>query len=372
MKVISRMIVAASALLIACAGFTTEPQRDGILWEVAGRAEIPPIVYDSLVVFTLEDGTVRALKRRNGERVWEHRLPFVVVTGELLRVDTIILIPAGDLVALDIRSGLELWRFAGDAHSMGVQPSVLSGDTVFVPGFIGGDAAAIDVRTGRRLWHARLGGTVFRPLVTDSIVVLPRREAPGLGGSLVAVDRLTGLERWRRPFNADGSRDEVLCGGTSIGDTAFVGTQKGTVLAYRVSSGAIVWRDTVTTGVAGARFQARPLLLGGNVLFFSEAGIIRAMEPKSGTQVWRSVLGGGGIIEELLECAPYICYAYGRAFIVNNVGKELWSLGGGVNGVVVSSNVAVDNDGVMFMGINRNNQGRLVSVRPPIRVGPTK
>lgn len=352
----------------SCTELTTESARTGILWEVAGKVEIPPLVFDSLVIVSQDDGTVRALKRRDGEQVWERRLPFAVFTGNLLRVGNTILVPAGDLVALDGRSGNELWRFAGDGRAAGVQPSVLAGDTVFVPGFVGGDAAALEASTGRVLWHRRLGGSVMQPLVTSSMVVFPRREAPGLGGALVGLSRFTGEEVWRRALNISDAGDEAFTAGTASQGTGFVGTYLGVLLAYNTADGAIVWRDTTGTLVRNLRYQVRPLLSRGAMVFMSTAGSLRALAPSTGTQLWTRTFGAGGIVEELLECGNYLCIGNGRAYIGDSVGNELWSMGGGANGIVVSSNVAVDSMGVMFFGIYRNDVGRIVAVRPPFRV----
>lgn len=358
--------------MIGCVAGVAEPEKVGILWEVDGTVEIPPVVYDSLVIMTTDDGTVRALKRRNGARIWETRLRFPSYTGAMLRRDTIILIPAGDLVALDVRTGAELWRYRGAASSTGVLPAVLVGDTVFVPGFIGGDAAAVDVRTGRPFWQNQLGGSIAQPLVTNSMVVYPRRDAPGFGGGLVGLDRLTGRESWRRPLNADGSRDEVLAAGAVVGDIAYMGSQKGILFAYRVSDGSIVWRDTSGARVSNLRYATRPLIRGDAVIFMSEAGLLRALDRGTGALLWTTVMGGGGLTVDLQECAPYLCYANGRVFVGDSMGRTVWTMGGGENGVVISSNLTVDGDGVLYVGMYRNNQGRFAAIRPPIRLGATQ
>jgi len=79
-----------------------------------------------------------------------------------------------------------------------------------------------------------------------------------------------------------------------LGDTVFVGTVHGHLIALDARSGAVRWDTTVDDNKFGYYVTSAPLALDGRIIIGvsgAEAGIrgfLDAYDPKTGARVWRS------------------------------------------------------------------------------------
>jgi outer membrane protein assembly factor BamB len=152
-----------------------------------------------------EDGTLLALELVSGELAWDRVLGggemahALATDGERLFVgcEDVRPIPTrGEpLLALDARTGEEIWRFATDAHSLSAAAAE-RGTIHFTTSE--GSLHAVDATNGKQRWVAEhpLWGP-SPPAVAEGVVC-----AGGRGEMVVAYDAQDGRELWR--FEADG------------------------------------------------------------------------------------------------------------------------------------------------------------------------
>jgi len=130
------------------------------------------------------------------------------------------------------------------------------------------------------------------PLVVDG--VLYTVQAPN---DIVALDAATGRIFWT--FSYTPSRDARLCCGrvnrglAILGDTLYMGTIDGRLIAVDAKSGKPVWNIHVARPEAGYAITHAPLVIKDKVLIgvaggeFGIRGFIAAYDAKSGKEVWR-------------------------------------------------------------------------------------
>jgi outer membrane protein assembly factor BamB len=98
-------------------------------------------------------------------------------------------------VALGAAQGTVGWRFSPDeASDVTLADPVVDGDTVYVPGTVGGEGTliAIDAEDGTELWRITTGGVVTAQpsVVDDSVVVVDE------AGAVMAFASEDGHELW--------------------------------------------------------------------------------------------------------------------------------------------------------------------------------
>jgi hypothetical protein len=168
-----------------------------------------------------------------------------------------------NIIALDAATGAELWRHTfpckSDAHEMPIVPNgpgatpTIFGGHVFILSREG-DIVVLDVANGQVAWKKNLVkdlggkrpvyGYTQSPLVADARLFLDIGAETGKAGSTVALDAMTGEEKWRagsgeagyssaRLFERDGKR--------------FVAMFKGEALdVFDPADGRVVWSFRTT------------------------------------------------------------------------------------------------------------------------------
>jgi outer membrane protein assembly factor BamB len=193
-----------------------------LIWSfaTATRVATAPAVADGIVYVVDEDSHLYAVNAATGDLVWQgqsslHTSPTVV--DGVLYVAEAPFASREDVVALDARTGDEIWRFTG-LELIQSTATVVDG-VVFVGGSFGqeGDAFpgmfyALDAETGEQLWQVKTGKDVDTiPAVYGGMVYFDDDQ-----GVLYAVDIATGEVRWQtepRTVNeAPAVTDEVVYG----------------------------------------------------------------------------------------------------------------------------------------------------------------
>ena len=122
----------------------------------------------------------------------------------------------GELVALDVETGEELWTAParGAGAMLQIDGVVVAGGSSYV--------WATDLRDGNRIWEHEGGLTsMITPITDGTRVVLTAFD--GGGAHLVTRDVRTGVERWRVPTLADFSSIEAVGDGIVVaGDSETV------------------------------------------------------------------------------------------------------------------------------------------------------
>lgn len=312
-------------------------------WEVQVAAGPPPgpiHVKNSLASETpVTDGRrvyaaignvgVFCLDAATGERVWEYRcLPRAVrsdwgpAASPVLHAGRLCLVSDAEqdstLVALDARSGGELWRVARDEKSNWSTPFVWEhpgGTELITPGTAKTRSYDLD---GRLLWE--LGGgseiTIATPyaahglLFVSSGFVLDRRRPiwairPGARGDLTLAADATASDAiaWSRDDAAPYNPSTLV-----YGDELYVLSDRGLVACYDARTGTQHYRKARLPG--GRAFTASPWAYNGLVFCASEYGetfVIRA--GKTFELVAHNLLAE----DEMLMASPAI--AAGRLYI---------------------------------------------------------
>jgi len=214
-------------------------------------------------VFTIDsDAQVRAFDLETGADLWRVDLPdrdageddgYILGGGLAYDLQGRIYATTGfgKVVALDARSGQELWRQDVNAP-MRAAPTVNSGRVFVVT--VDNQTIALAARDGRKLWtHA--GSTEMTSL---------------LGAPAPAVDK----------------------------GTVVVAYSSGELFALRVETGATLWQDSVTmerrTDAAGNMrdIRARPVMAGDRIYVIGHSGLMTAIDLATGQRVWQAELGG--------------------------------------------------------------------------------
>ena len=198
----------------------------------------------------------------------------VVEGGQVLVADTLShegSAATSHLHALDADTGRRRWK--ADLHAPGqgffAEPPVVAGDLAYLPA-ASGMLLAVDTRTGREVWRDQ-GGFPLVAGVRDGLVV-----ALVGGDRLVGFDAATGARRWQTPVGGGESEQWAVLGGDAVlvaGD--------GALVAVDAATGAARWRAAVGNAVG-------PPVVAGERVYVATRDRLVALDRASGTMVWSS------------------------------------------------------------------------------------
>lgn len=279
-------------------------------WAVSIEAPVSasPLLAGGLVVIGDENGTLHALTATNGEAAWTaetdggaitgspatigddlivatngtHAYRFDTATGEILwSIDvgggsrrsvtaddeTAYLGIDGEMVAIDLDDGAELWRTTV-AKTGDVGTPTIAGDLVYAATGISGEPedhgiAAVDKSNGTVLWRyaSPIQEVVYTPAVVDG-----RAFVLGHDRQVVAMDAATGASLWTRTFE-----QELEALPSVVGDTVFVIANDGPAAALDVATGDLRW----SVPIEGAAFA--PTIADGFLLVGTSVGHLYAI-----------------------------------------------------------------------------------------------
>jgi len=229
-------------------------------------------------------GWVYAFERATGKVRWKRSFARGVSAQVLGRGDLLYAVGgAGEVAAMDARTGAVAWHFAGeepDEGSWARHDPALAGDVLLVP-WPDGVVVALDAGSGAERWRAALGAQV-----TTSVV--PIGESAWIGtvdGKLRMLDAGTGA-----------ALATVDAGGRPYGDLQIGGScllvlalgQRHTLACHDPSSGAVRWRRPVDTEIS----TFRPLVEGDVVIAGDENRQLFAVALADGEERWQCAVGG--------------------------------------------------------------------------------
>jgi outer membrane protein assembly factor BamB len=244
------------------------------LWvaDVPSEVLAVPRVYDDIVIVQTVDGTISALKAQDGEHLWlyDRSVPVLTLRGTsspLVQGGAVIAgFANGKLVALDVRSGREVWSAAvavprGRTELQRIvdldADAVIAGGVLYA-GSYQGRLVAVSLQDGRIVWNREM--STYAGLSVDSSQVL----VSDANSEVWAIDRRTGRSLWKQAE----LRQRGLTGPTSIDDYVAVGDFEGYLHLLSRSDGSIVGR----TRVDSDGIQATPLAVAGDRLLVLGAG----------------------------------------------------------------------------------------------------
>lgn len=200
---------------------------------------------------------VVALKRDNGEIVWDQAIPARLPEEESIR-----------------------------DHGYAANTPAADADRVYA--FLGKNGVVALDHQGNQLWHAEVGsntsgwGTAASPLLYQDMVII---NASVESESLVALDRQTGKERWRASGIREAWNTPVIVI-AEHGRKELVVARHGSVLAFEPDTGKPLWTCETDIG-----WYMVPTAV-------SSGGIVYYLGGRSGTAALAIRAGGSGDVTE--------------------------------------------------------------------------
>jgi outer membrane protein assembly factor BamB len=324
-------------------------------WVVGGEGRGTPAADATTAYFLSKRHQVIAVDLATGDERWRAgtstntRTSPETMGGRVIRVGEVIVAGDYDVVGLDHRTGALRWRFAPRAgYGAGMFVGRSSGHDVWT-GSAAGYLHAIDARSGRARRSVKIAAgeeamSVFGPVVAGDLVVASFTEfsRPARGG-VVALDRETGRERWRRRFPAWITRSAATgaAGEPVLTEQEVVASsQDGTIFGLDRATGAVRW--VIPAGVRpdgrGAVVQDfRPVVLAGRTLVAgSLTGMVVAYDLESRRERWRQAPVPASVAFGLAADTHvvYVPYLSGHLVAIDvDTGVERWRAGGSLMGL---------------------------------------
>ena len=218
------------------------------------------------------------------------------------------------------QSGEIVWKtrleYDNGQHGTGGSP-VLYGDLLIIS-CDGNDAqfvVALDKLTGRVRWKKPREG--YQAYTTPLIVSLPSGDqviSPGAFRA-VAYEPRTGKELWQVTYGEGFSNVPTPVYGAGL---VFIctGFQQASLLAVRLDGRGDVTKSKVVWKLdRGVPLTPSPLLVGDELYFVSDNGIATCVNAKTGKEYWRARLGGNH------SASPI--YADGRIYFLSEEGESM-------------------------------------------------
>ncbi|AVO48263.1 outer membrane protein assembly factor BamB [Melaminivora suipulveris] len=178
----------------------------------------------------------------------------------------------------------------GDTQGLALDVRVLDGTVLLASA--AGDVAALDARTGGDIWRARLGAPLASGVGSDgrwTAVASKARE-------IIVLER--GREAWRKPLPAVAYTAPLVAGGR-----IFVLASDRSVTAFDAATGYQLWRQQ-RPGEPLVLRQGGVLMAVGDTLVAGLSGRLVGFNPDNGSVRWEAPLAsprGTNDVERLVE-----------------------------------------------------------------------
>jgi outer membrane protein assembly factor BamB len=214
------------------------------LWRktLPSRSESSPVVIDGIVYFGSEDGTVYALKAKNGARVWTYQTSDAVygvsyANGRLFFGDK-----SGKVTAVNAKNGREIWQKQTSGASLGRGGIFYSTPAVaFGRVYIGNADAKVysfSAKDGSLAWTYTTGHYVYGgPAVADIPGLGPTVYIGSYDSKFYALDARSGKLRWSHD-----SPGEISGAATIVGDVVYFSSFDGGTTGLGVKRGNVRFR----------------------------------------------------------------------------------------------------------------------------------
>ena len=259
------------------------PPGPGPKWRVklgAGSIYAPAAFRAGIAYVGSTNGTFNAIRESDGAFVWIFAAGRPIFGGALATDGHVFFVcDNGYLFNLDRRTGKEVWRYdLGDERS----PRILAHQIV----------ADVDPRIGEFDFE----NSSPTPQLADGVLYVGSGD-----GSFHAVDVETGKRIWRfeapengqppepTPWNPEGSnkiRTDALIDGPRV----VFGSFGHKLRALDRKTGSEIWQKDLR-----AEISSSPALVDGKIVVGSRGGVLYAFDPETGKKLWGMILWGSAI-----------------------------------------------------------------------------
>lgn len=315
------------------------PFRQGWQFQDFALLEFPPVIYGNTLFVVDDNGSAKAIDKRNGRKLWETKVGTLAAASPALGIaQGLVFIPVlstnpnaqasqspgnGRLVALSMKNGHQVWSHpvsAGTESSpLAWQDSVYFGDqsgTVYslrardghvnwtykaqaaVKGgptlangklFFGdyaGRAYALNPQTGRQIWAVNTSGAELGfgsgNFYSTPAVAFGRVYMGNTDGRVYSFAESTGQLAWATVTGSYVYASPAVADIPGLGPTVYLGSYDGTFYAFNARSGAIRW-----THPAGGKISGSATIVGG-IVYYSNLGsrTTAGLDARTGKQVF--------------------------------------------------------------------------------------
>lgn len=247
----------------------------------------------------------------------------VVGDGKLFVVDTDAVVHA-----FDANTGAKLWSLATSSDkenrnaAFGGGVSVEGGRAFATNGL--GDVVAIDVATGAEVWRKKPGG----PLRGAPTLFLGNAYVVSQDNQLFALAQTDGAVVWTQSGTPETQGVFGVAAPAAAQGTIVAGFSSGELNAYRYENGRSLWTDTlsrstISTSVSSlVDIDAEPVIDQGRVYAVGQGERMAAVELASGNRIWEQNFAGistpwvaGEWIFVMTDDARLVCIARGSGKI---------------------------------------------------------
>lgn len=151
-----------------------------------------------------------------------------------------------------------------------------------------GELVALDAASGRELWRLQ----VDSPLHAAPLAANGRVFITSASSELYAVDQATGAVQWTASGIVEPARMLTAPSPALVGDTLVAPFASGELTASLVANGRRLWSEALTRQGAATSLSAisdiagRPAVFDGLVYAASQAGLLAAIDLRTGTRIW--------------------------------------------------------------------------------------
>lgn len=249
---------------------------------------------EGLVLVGTKNANVFALEPANGKQRWKSTVATEILSRPVADAGVIVVQTIdGRITGLSTQDGTRLWtqqRIQPSLSLRGTATPLINNGVVYA-GFASGKLIAVHLESGRPLWER----TVARPRGRNEIERLVDVDAPPLivgdtlfvvsyQGNVVALNRTTGRVLW--------SREESSYSGMAVdGQSLYLTDAQGNVIALDQRSGASLWKQDKLH----ARLLNAPAVVANYLAVGDFEGYVHWLSPESGAFVARARVGSGPI-----------------------------------------------------------------------------
>lgn len=247
------------------------------------------------------EGLVKAIDQTSGKTVWQK----------------------------DIRSEeKEIWHWLGfkSRTPARIGGLVASYEKLFV-GSESGDIVALDVNTGEEIWRTSVDGEILSAPIAEAGKVITALSS----GKVVALDADDGTQKWESSADVPALTLRGASSPAYVQGGVFVGTGGGKIVTLNSESGQLAW-DVQIAKPQGATDLARiadidatPIVNGYSLYAFSAGGALSMLDLRSAKVVWKREYRG---YQNLTLAGTQLLFSDERSVVYainSRSGVELWS-----------------------------------------------
>ncbi|MFL5824726.1 MAG: PQQ-binding-like beta-propeller repeat protein [Solirubrobacteraceae bacterium] len=349
------------------------PFRVGWKRQDYAELEFPPVIYGNRLYDLDDDGSVKAIDKLTGRKVWERKVGTLSAASPTLDLKQgLLFVPVlsihghspghGRFVALRMKTGKIAWSrplAAGSESS----PTALGGSVYFGdqagnvfdlrtrdghlnwmfkasgavkggPALVGGRlffgdyagrAYALNAATGHQIWVENTSGTNFGfgsgNFYATPAVAFGRVYMGNTDGRMYSFAQRTGQLGWATATGSYVYASAAVDNVRGLGPTVYAGSYDGNLYAFNARTGSIRWRHN-----AGGKISGSATLVGG-ILYYQDLGrkTTEGLYARNGRRIFSFPDGAfNGVISD--NRALYLC---GSTILYELLPKRAAAHGGG-------------------------------------------